>query len=189
MKEAWLALAGVMVLLAVLAATPVPLETHVQFTRVASPLEIREAVTLLRTHYKSADDIFVLDPGSDVHRPIPSLEAYAREFLWVGRADVNNDGVDDRIYVIEERGWCGSAGCDTWIVDGRFGPSRIYCETGAHSHYFRILPRITVHGFSEMESAARIRWYGSKCFSGEPELEHELGDPDPIREPWWRRLF
>ncbi|MBM3488593.1 MAG: hypothetical protein FJX67_18505 [Alphaproteobacteria bacterium] len=160
-----------------------------QFTRVASPLEIREAVTLLRRLYESKDDISVLDPGSDVRRPISSLEAYAREFLWVGRADIDNDGVDDRIYVVEQTGWCGSAGCTTWIVDGRVGPARIHCETSGYSHYFRVLPRVTVHGFNEMESAARIRWYGSECLSGEPELEHELGDPDPIREPWWRRLY
>lgn len=189
MRAAWLGLGAVAALLFGLVVTPVPLETHVPFARVATDREVAEAVTLLRSLIRTEDDLDAVVPGKEERRPVASHEAYAREFLWIGRGDINNDGVDDRFYVAYERGWCGTAGCATWIVDGRKGADLVYCETSGWEHHFFILPRVTVRGFNEMRSSFPIRWTGSKCFDDDREHDGDVPEPDPIREPWWRRLF
>jgi hypothetical protein len=82
-----------------------------------------------------------------------TLDLYLREFVKVGRADVDGDGVDERIYILDDPGWCGTAGCTTFIVGRSGGVVRTYCEVGGNEKYFRITDR------SRFMATARLNRY------------------------------
>jgi hypothetical protein len=119
-----------------------------------------------------------------------TLDLYLREFVKLGKGDVDDDGIDERFYILEDPGWCGSGGCLTLVVQKRPDGWKILCESAGVDNSTWISDWVSTSGLRELETMHRVYWHGDKCYSANPELleefrhKPELYPRPPIERIW-----
>lgn len=113
-----------------------------------------------------------------------TLDLYLREFVLVGKGDVNDDGVEETFYYFDDSDWCGSAGCSTILVQKRkSGALQILCE-------FKFFPTPTLWisdwvspgDYREILTRFRVYWRKGECHDDDPEIMPLT--PPPLRPNW-----
>lgn len=141
-------------------------ETAVTFGRIIDGADFDEAAAFLRAYLKPRDyDIAEKFRFTGVERYRNggnTLDRFIREFILLGKADVNDDGIPERFYLFEDTDWCGSAGCMILIVgSGGHGP-RLLCSVDGDEGGVLVTDRVTIHGYHELEVPNPVYWYGGE---------------------------
>ena len=80
--------------------------------------------------------------------------------VWVAEADVNDDGTPEIFLLIDHIYFCGTGGCDLWIIQrGSSGPRIIGEGSGFSGVKIRILDRKD-EGYRRICSLYALRWNG-----------------------------
>ena len=80
--------------------------------------------------------------------------------VWVAEADVNDDGTPEIFVLIDHIYFCGTGGCDLWIIQrGPSGPRIIGEGSGFSGVKIRILDRKD-EGYRRICSLYALRWNG-----------------------------
>jgi len=120
-----------------------------------------------------------------------TLDLYMREFVKLGKGDVDDDGIDERFYILEDPGWCGSGGCLIVIVQKRPEGWKVLCESSGFDPHVRISDWVSMSGYRELETRYRVYWHGDKCYSANPELLKDYSPknyPHPPTERVWKPI-
>ena len=120
-----------------------------------------------------------------------TLDLYLREFVKIGKGDIDDDGVAERFYFLGDPGWCGSKGCLILVVQKRPDGWKVLCEESGGDHSVWITDWVSTSGYREMETTFRVYWHGDKCYSADPELLNEYSPkhyPRPPTERHWRPI-
>jgi hypothetical protein len=119
-----------------------------------------------------------------------TLDLYLREFVVLGKGDVDDDGIDERFYILNDPGWCGSRGCKFLVVQKRADKWNVLCATSGDDQFVWISDWMDKSGYREMRASFRIYWHGNECYDDDPELleefrhKPELYPPPPTERIW-----
>jgi hypothetical protein len=177
----------------VVAAAPARADKQVIFSPLTDGPDFDEAMAFF-SGYLEPDDYDTAKhlEGTGGHWKLGNtLDLYLREFVKLGKGDVDDDGIDERFYILEDPGWCGSGGCLIVIIQKRPEGWKVLCEeSGADDHVW-ISDWISTSGYREMTTDYRVYWHGDKCYSANPELLKEYGPehhPRPPTERIWKPI-
>jgi hypothetical protein len=171
-------------LLLTFAASPARADTRVVFSPLVDGPEFDKAMEFFSSYLtpEEYDTERNLAGTGGSWKLGKTLDLYLREFVLVGKGDVNGDGNEESFYILGDPGWCGSKGCSMLIVESRGGVSTNMCETDAAEHHVWITDRTTVHGFRELEASFPVRWRGDRCFQDDPDIRESLPPRDPLKD-------
>jgi len=161
-------------------------ETVVKYHEITGGADLEAAIGFLSTKLEPDDydtvKRFRLSGSPRGRKHGRTLAAYVREYVRLAKADINDDGVPERFYLLKDPGWCGSAGCTVFIVQGRGGGDRLLCEGSGGTADLVVTDRVTIHGWHELRLTYDLYWTGDTCFEAYPELESKERSPrDPLR--------
>ena len=105
-----------------------------------------------------------------------SLDLYLREWVLLGKADIDGDGVAERFYALIDPASCGSIGCTIRIVQKRAGVDHELCNMGGPDEDIWLTDRVSPNGYRELKIGTRVRWHGDACEPDDPETPP--GSPD-----------
>jgi hypothetical protein len=180
-------LSAVLALIALSIGVP---EAHAEKRVFSSPLDdpadLAEAQALLRPYLGRNNphlDAHVYNPEKP---PVRTFEDYVRVYIRIGRGDINDDGVEKLFYFTTNRGYCGSAGCDTWIFEKRAGTWKLICATSADQD-ITITNWVSEGGYRELQWRYFVYWRNGKCYEDEPRTP-ETKDFPPRGERTWKPM-
>ena len=181
------------VLAMALAVAPARADKQVIFSPLSAGPDFDEAMEFFAGHldpddYDTAKNLEGTGGGWKLGN---TLDLYLREFVKLGKGDVDDDGVDERFYILDDPGWCGSGGCLILIVQKRPGGWKVLCRETGSDHSVWISDWVSTSGYREMMTTDRVYWHGGKCYSANPELLEEYGPehhPRPPTERHWRPI-
>ena len=183
-KSLWREPASVAVaVLLLLSATPTGrADTRVVFSPLVDGPEFAEATEFFNGYLtpKQYDTERSLAGTGGSWKLGKTLDLYLREFVLLGKGDVNGDGKDEYFYILNDPGWCGSKGCRMLIVEKLENARNLICETEGSDHHVWIKDRRTVRGYHEMEAAFPIYWIAEECYPDDPDIRDlmpPLGPP------------
>jgi len=162
-------------------------ETVVKYHKITGGPDLEAAIGFLSTKLEPDDydtvKRFRLSGSPRGRKHGRTLAAYVREYVRLAKADINDDGVPERFYLLEDPGWCGSAGCIVFIVQDRGGGDRLLCDAYSGETDFVVTDRVTIHGWHELRMSFDVHWIGGDaCFAAWPELGSKERSPrDPLR--------
>lgn len=155
-------------------------DKQIPFAKIVDPTALTEAVDYWRGELKREDYDNERDFGYP-NSPWPvteTLEDYIREYILVGRADLNDDGVDELFYLRDDTRFCGSIGCPVVVLEKRDGRWTKICGTRGHDA-LRITDWLTEGGgpYREMQARYRVFWQRSACHLDDPEIQEDYPPP------------
>jgi len=151
-------------------------ETVVKYHEITDGADLEEAVAFLRS-YLEPDDYdtakrFALTGTPKGNALGNTLDLYVREFVRLGKADVNDDGVPERFYLLDDSVWCGSAGCRLLVVANSGSGGRLLCSVSGGETGLVVTDRVTIHGYHELEIPEIVYWYdGDRCDTDTPGVD------------------
>jgi len=174
------------VIIVVASACAARAETVVTYRKITGGADLAAAIGFLSTVLKPDDydteTRYRLSGSPRGRKHGRTLVAYVREYVRLAKADINDDGVPERFYLLDDPGWCGSAGCRVFIVQSRDGGDRLLCKADSGETDFVVTDRVTIHGWHELRMSFDVHWTGDKCFDPSPDTESKERSPrDPLR--------
>jgi len=162
-------------------------DLHVAFHAIKDRADVDEAMAFFRENLdpKLYDTSRLNSRTWAPRRRGKSLDVFVRDWVLLAKGDINDDGVEDRFYLFDHPAFCGSIGCELWIVDGRPGGWKALCETYAiagEGHDVVITERVTVNGFHELRTPELVYWHGDECILDDPRTsDRRRLSHDPLR--------
>jgi hypothetical protein len=175
-------IARILAMFAVLAAAAPALAADTQWRKVAMRRAVTaEAIDLVRSMMLRADaevDAFV-DTGVVIHR-----------HAWIGYVDLDDDGVDEAIVLIQNRFYCVATGC--WALVLRRAANRWEYMCGgpldAWRHSIAVADRVQANGRRVFRTPHVIAWVdtgnGIVCYPEHEMRERHQRMPDSTPKPF-----
>lgn len=121
--------------------------------------------------------------------PAEALAHYVRKYVLFGTGDIDDDGVDERFYILDEPlVWCGSAGCLMLIVRDKNGEQALLCSTSGVKENVRIADWISEGSDRrDIQAAFRVYWRDGRCHQDDPDIKGArtaMGEPPPPGRRW-----
>ncbi|MEK7245611.1 MAG: hypothetical protein AAB223_06295, partial [Pseudomonadota bacterium] len=119
-----------------------------------------------------------------------TLDLYLREFVKIGKGDIDDDGVEERFYVFDDPSWCGSSGCHIVILQKQDGAWRPICEMSGSDHHVWITDWMSEGSRRELKARWGVYWRNGACHDDDPKVHEEYG-PDilpPRGERTWKPI-
>lgn len=156
------------------------------FSKIDDPADIESAVRYWRRELEPETYDNARDFAGTVWTVTKTLEEYIRKYIRIGRADINDDGIDELFYLHSDTRFCGSIGCPVVIFERRNGAWVEICGTSG-SDRMEITDWLTEDEgpYREMEARYRIFWWKGSCELDSPE-NREYHPPPPNRV--WKPL-
>ena len=140
-------------------AADVRADKRVIFAKIADPADVAEAVRYWRGRLDRED----YDNERDFAYPnspwpvTKTIEDYIRHYIRAGKADLDDDGIEELFYLQEDTRFCGSIGCPLAVLAKRHGSWVEICGTRGDDG-LRITDWLTEGGgdWREMEQRYRI---------------------------------
>lgn len=180
-------------LILILAAMPARADKQVIFSRLTDGPEFDQAMEFFAGYFKPEqyDTAKRLRGTGGGWKLGHTLDLYLREFIKFGKGDIDDDGIDERFYILEDPGWCGSGGCLILIVRKRLLDWKVLCEESGGDDSVWITDWVSLSGYRELETTFRVYWHDDKCYSTDPKLLNEYRPenyPRPPTERTWKPL-
>ncbi len=178
------------VLIALVAALGHISETYadkkVPFSRIVDPADVEEAVRYWRGELEPDTYDNERDFGEQRDKnswPVTkTIEDYIRHYIHIGKADINDDGIDELFYVQRDPRFCGSIGCVVAILEWRNNAWSEICGTSGGEGLL-VTDWLTEGGgnYRELEWRYRVYWKNGACHIDTPEMREEYGRRPPNR--------
>ncbi len=157
-------------------------EKNVVFSKITDPVDFEEAVRYWRGKlnpetYDNERDF----EDRNIWPVTKTVEDYVRHYIRIGKADINDDDINELFYVQEDPRFCGSIGCPVVVLEKRHGVWAEICGTRGGAG-LEITDWLTESGgdYREMEARYRIFWQKGICLLDDPEIR-EYYPPPPGR--------
>lgn len=110
------------------------------------------------------------------------LNAVKRGEVHWAEADLNDDGRPERLIILQNAGWCGSAGCVMRILSLKAGRWRLLAEADGEPGYVRVLPQ-TDGGWHRLGYGHEpYYWNGCEYLTREMAEQDRRDGLDPCRQ-------
>lgn len=118
--------------------------------------------------------------------PAEALAHYIRTFILFGAGDVDDDGIDEWFYIMDEPiVWCGTAGCKMTIWKKHNEGWDLIGDVTGVARSVRITDWISEGSdYREVDSVFRIYWQGNRYHPDIPEIREGYGFPPPPARLW-----
>jgi hypothetical protein len=147
-------------------------EELITFSPLSDPKDLRAAKGFLRTRL----DQETINTKSRLSSEIwgeklgTTLDKYLREFVRIGKADIVGDGIPELFLMLADPGFCGTAGCDMFILSVRNRRLNLLCDGLGDEPGVLLTDRKGFKGRREIETAEfHIMWRETGYYV--PELE------------------
>lgn len=164
-----------------LMAWPAWADKQVVFSRLSEGSEFDEAMMFFE-HYlrpKDYDTEWRLSESTG-WKLGKTLDHYLRQFIKVGKGDIDDDGVEERFYIFDDPIRCGSSGCEIIVLQKQDGAWRPICEMSGSDHHVWITDWMSEGGRREMRARWGVFWLKGECHDDDPNILEEYG---PERTP------
>lgn len=118
--------------------------------------------------------------------PTEALAYYVRKYVLFGTGDIDDDGIDERFYILDEPFiWCGSKGCKILITQDHNGSQKLICATSGVPKHVWITDWMSEGSERrEIEAVFRVYWRDGRCHHDDPEIQGEYKLPPPPARRW-----
>lgn len=159
-----------------LAAPPARADKQVIFSRMVDGPEFHEAMAFF-SGYLDPDDY---DTAKHLNPNVGwklgnTLDLYLREFVKVGKGDIDDDGIEERFYIFNDPIWCGSSGCRIVILQKQGSAWQPICEMSGSDHHVWISDWMSQGGQREMRARWGVFWLKGECHDDDPSILKEYG--------------
>ncbi len=188
----WRGILAALALVCALAATSARADKQVIFAPLTDGPDFDDAMEFLSGYLKPEEyNTARRLEGIKAWKLGATLDLYLREFIKMGKGDIDDDGVAERFYFFGDPGWCGSRGCSILIVQKRPAGWKVLCDTSGGDHSIWITDWVDTSGYRQLQASFRVYWHGDKCYDDDPELLNEYKPEDyprPPTERHWKPL-
>lgn len=110
------------------------------------------------------------------------LNAVKRGEVHWAEADLNGDGRPERLIILQNVGWCGSAGCLMRILRQKAGKWRLLSDSDGEAGYIQVLPQ-TDGGWHRIGYGREAYyWNGCEYINREMAEQDRRDGLDPCRQ-------
>lgn len=162
-------------------------EKKIVFSKITDPVDFEEAVRYWHGELQPEDYDNERDFGGQNSWPATkTVEDYVRHYIRIGKADINDDGIDELFYVQQDTRFCGSAGCQSVILERWNGKWSLICGTELDKSV-AIIDWVSEGGYRELRARYAIYWRDGICYTDEPRTPETENTP-PRGERHWKPL-
>lgn len=174
-----------------LMTTPAWADKQVIFARLTDGPEFDEAMAFFERYLEpdNYDTRKHLNPNAG-WKLGNTLDLYLREFVQVGKGDIDDDGIEERFYIFDDPIWCGSSGCRIIILRKQAAAWQPICEMSGSDHHVWISDWMSEGGRREMKARWGVFWRNGQCHDDDPKVLEEYGPENTAQrgERTWKPM-